>query len=938
LSEQKLISPLLDGYVIGKPMGDHDGIRCCPALKENSEEKYIVKIISVPASQVQLDALLLTGAYKNPAEALDYFRDVAEGIVKEAELLNTMAKLEGFLPFEGWQIEPMEEGKLGYEVCLLSTYKRSLERYMRRRPITHLEAVNLGLDLCAALAICRRAGYLYVNLKPSNVFMTKQKEYRISDLGFVSLDSLMYTSLPGQYRSPYAPPETRDDMKTLNTTVDTYAAGMILYQIYNDGVLPEEPRNPKDPFPCPANADYEISAIIMKAVDPNPEKRWQTPIEMGQALVAYMQRNSVNNVPITPPTGILTPAGAVPQSSPEETNMPEVTPDVPTDASEAPETEVSIIPDVPEAEPQIPDSEPETAEDVPLIVMPEPEAESEPDDPEEALDDLDFSIAFQDLPEEDTTVQQEQPQETSKPSRKRNREKQQRVNKLKRVLITIITVMLLCLLACGAFWFYQTQYLQTIDELTIDGTQNALTVTVKTDMDERKLQVSCTDTYGNTSVQPVKNGQATFTDLLPDSLYRIELNTEGFHKLSGQTAEIFTTHSIANITAVSAVAGPVDGSVMVTFTVDGQEPDEWVITCTADGEEIITETFTGHSVTVRGLTIGKEYSLQLTTADGSEVLGCTALPFTATSLIVAEELTIHSSRNGTMDVSWRAPEDVVVDRWNVRCYNDEGHEEVLEIIGTEISFTGIDNSKAYTVEVTAAGMTNPTRVSISANPITITNLTVSTDDLDKLTVKWDYEGAAPKDGWLLMYNFAGHPDQQNVVKCETNQAVIDNRIPGATYQFVLQATDSTSVFNNTHSFSCPNADIFTNEGMTAEKLTAYLLKTPQEDDWLGEDIASDAFTDTFQSGDQISVVLKCSSNFYLPKMNIDVLYVIRDVNGYVLSDYISRETIDWKDLWYDGDYHNGELDIPAIPAESGSYNVSIYFNNLAITSTQFTIS
>ena len=40
-----------------------------------------------------------------------------------------------------------------------------------------------------------------------------------------------------------------------------------------------------------------------KAIDPNPRKRWQTPIEMGQALVSYMQRNTVQDVPIVPPTG-----------------------------------------------------------------------------------------------------------------------------------------------------------------------------------------------------------------------------------------------------------------------------------------------------------------------------------------------------------------------------------------------------------------------------------------------------------------------------------------------------------------------------------------------------------------------------------------------------------------------------------------------------------
>ena len=77
-------------------MSSHDGIICCPAIKENTDKKYIVKIISVPASQAQMDALLLAGAYKDPADAVNYFREMGEGILKEAELLKTLSKLARF--------------------------------------------------------------------------------------------------------------------------------------------------------------------------------------------------------------------------------------------------------------------------------------------------------------------------------------------------------------------------------------------------------------------------------------------------------------------------------------------------------------------------------------------------------------------------------------------------------------------------------------------------------------------------------------------------------------------------------------------------------------------------------------------------------------------------------------------------------------------------
>lgn len=305
---------------------------------------------------------------------------------------------------------------------------------------------------------------------------------------------------------------------------------------------------------------------------------------------------------------------------------------------------------------------------------------------------------------------------------------------------------------------------------------------------------------------------------------------------------------------------------------------------------------------------------------------------------MAENLTIADFVDGMMTVRWDAPSDVSVDRWTVRCYSDDGHEETLEISDTEIAFTGIDPEKSYTVEVTAAGMTEPCRVSITANPITVTGLKVDDSNLDQLTVTWTYDGAQPEGGWLLMYTVDGQEDQTNVVKCDTASAVIDTRIPSAAYRFVIQAADSTSIFNNIHTYICPAAAVYSNQGMSANNIQAYLLKTPEETDWTIESVGDDAITDTFQSGDSISVVLRSIDSFYLPEMDIEVMYVIRNGDGNVLTRYISRETIDWKQLWYDDDYHNGELTIPSVPTDPGDYSVSIYFDNLAVTAINFTIT
>lgn len=330
MSEPKLVSPLLDGFSMGDPFSNHHGVRCCPAIPGNSDRKYIVKIISIPASQVQLQALLLTGAYQSEAAARDYFLELAQGVVAEADILTKLSKQEGFLPFEDYQIVPMEKA-VGYDVYLLSSYRRSLARHLRKTTMTHLAAINLGLDLCGALAVSRNAGFLFADLKPENIFICNDREFRIGDLGFLKLDSLKFTSIPERCIGTYTAPEIVDAFSDVNPTIDIYSAGLILYQIYNGGELPFEGRAGAEPLPAPAYADYELAEIILKACAPDPNDRWQDPYEMGQALVAYMQRNGVNDTPIAAPAE--SHEGESVQAAGEVSDQPETTEEAPEDPS-----------------------------------------------------------------------------------------------------------------------------------------------------------------------------------------------------------------------------------------------------------------------------------------------------------------------------------------------------------------------------------------------------------------------------------------------------------------------------------------------------------------------------------------------------------------------------------------------------------------------------
>lgn len=955
MSEQLSISSLGDGYTLGSPISSRAGVNCYPAIDADAR-RFIVKTITVPASQTQMDALLLTGAFPDSASALDYFREQAESISGEAELLQRLSKLEGFLAYNACTLSTPGDNQLGYQVSLVSPFRRSLERYIRTSPVTHLEVVNLGLDLCAALACARRAGYLYVDLKPSNIFISDEKEYKIGDLGFVALDAMSFTSMPEKYLSPYTAPELRDPLEVINGSADTYSVGMILYRLLNGGKLPAPSRDWSEPLNAPVHADREIWEIILKACAPVPADRWENPTAMGQALVAYMQRNTIDNIPLTEPvvnrqtgklpkfTGIL-PKIAAEQVADGQTVVFSAVgstdkADTAVPASDEKEESADAVSEAPAVEEAAEASAPEQAES---------ERSAEAEEAEEAEEAY---VQTEETAEEETAVNAEAeapsvPDESKHgiPGLKARRaydpgtpkdvpaeEKPKKKFPWKKVLISITVLAILAAAGMGTWWYYTTMYVQHVDALEVSGTRDGLTVSVQAGFDTGKLTVSCVDPYGNAKTAPVVNGAATFEDLRAGTLYNITVQPGQGHKLEGETYAIFTTDHEANVVSLSAVAGAEDGTMIVSLNVDGREPEKWLAVCSAEGVEDTAVTFSGHSVTIRGLTVGKDYLLSLSAEDGSAVSGKTRLEFSVSGLILAEGLTISSEQEGTLEVVWNSPK-LPVESWEVRCYS-ENYDKTQNVVDTRAVFEDIDSAYAYTVEVTAAGMTQSSRATLSANPIRITDFKAAVSG-DTINLSWTATGATPVGGWLVMYGIDGSATP-NVAKTEKTTAEIKLVIPNSTYEFTIQAADGTSIFNNVYREKTPEKAAYKAQGINPEKVQLRTLRTPGEG-WRADDVEEAQYINTFHKGDNISVALISSGNFYLQPAEVRIRFVYRDETGAVQLGYVTEDTYNWKELWYDKDYHKGELDLHNTPTQPGSYTLELYFDGLPFGSTSFTI-
>ena len=947
MSELKLISPLLDGFVMGGAISEHDGVRCYPAMREDSDEKYIVKIISIPASARQLDALLLTGAYPDAQAAGHYFESLVNDVENEAQVLRHFAKLDGFLAYEDYQVAPHDDG-VGFDVYLLGTYKHSLAKHFSKKPMTHLGAVNLGIDLCAAMTVCRQAGCLYIDLKPENIFITDDGRYCVGDLGFIPQSSLKYASVPDKYRSSYTAPEMADPFATINTSLDIYAIGLILYQAYNNNTLPFTGNAPSEVLPPPEYADYEMAEIILKACAPDPADRWEDPKELGQALVAYMQRNGANDTPIVPPSivpveeiePVPTEAFEDEDEVPLEIDIDENSTSDGTASAEQGDVEADNDPDADDLSHILAQADELLAHELPApavapapieIPIPAPlvpEQNNSNDDG--ALDEEDallpnIEVGTLAAPAAEAGAAEEDEEFEEEPGQKKSG------SALKAVFAWLLTLVILAGVAFGGYYYYTNYYLQEIDKLTVDGKDTTVNVLVDSQIEDGLLTAYCTDTYGTVTTEPVVNGLAVFENLNPGSQYTIHVEIDGFHKLTGNTSAVYATPLETNILDFIAAIGPEDGSVVLSFTVTGQDTDTWSIAYATEGEEERSVYFSGHTATVTGLTVGKEYTFRLVPDVELYMLGTTELTFVAPKLVFAEELAVTDYDGTNLVVTWKAPADTTVNNWTVRCYNDNGYDVTVEVQDTTVTLENVDTTAANTIEVTAEGMTQCSRTFVTADPISITNVNATNTNPNVLTYTWDFVGNAPEGGWLLTYT-VDNSDIEGVVHCSDSYADINAVIPGATYHVTIQAASGSTLFNGRFASTIPAADGFRGYAVSWEHMDFAMCWTPDVADWDRYDLSNDDYTNTFEVGDKASFLVYLDTEYNISYDEIVTLYVIKDADGKIVS--ADTHTRQWIDMWYRG---YCELDVPALPQVAGDYTVDIYFNGKSVTTESFTV-
>ena len=191
------------------------------------------------------------------------------------------------------------------------------------------KGIEIALQICAGLREAHAQGVVHRDLKPENVMLDAGGNVKVMDFGIAHAPlGAGLTQTNAVVGTPtYMAPEQAEGKK-IDSRVDIYALGLILYEIFTGSptftaetpfavAIKHMTETPLPPRQLDASIPEDINAAILKCLEKNPATRFQSVDELATALTGQSLTLALEGVaPMSARTGEVAPPVAPSQPTP----------------------------------------------------------------------------------------------------------------------------------------------------------------------------------------------------------------------------------------------------------------------------------------------------------------------------------------------------------------------------------------------------------------------------------------------------------------------------------------------------------------------------------------------------------------------------------------------------------------------------------------------
>ena len=273
------------------------------------KERAALKLITIPQHESDIEELYGSGF--DDASITAHFRNYLEDIIREYSLMAEMKGHTNVVYCDDIRYEQHDDG-FGWDIYI----KMELLTPMMKRlgkEVSDAEVVKLGKDICNALVLCKNRNIIHRDIKPQNIFVSLDGDYKLGDFGIAkTVEKTSGGTKIGTYN--YMAPEVYNN-QPYGSSADIYSLGLVLYWLLNERRMPFNPLPPAVPtatemdesrlrrfrgeaIPAPAHGSDELKRIVLKACAYEPGDRYQSAAEMLHDLNA-LENPAEEKIPLT---------------------------------------------------------------------------------------------------------------------------------------------------------------------------------------------------------------------------------------------------------------------------------------------------------------------------------------------------------------------------------------------------------------------------------------------------------------------------------------------------------------------------------------------------------------------------------------------------------------------------------------------------------------
>ena len=261
-----------------------------------------LKWISLPLHAGDVKRQRLDGM--SDEEISTYYTDIVQGMREEIDLMMRLRHSPNIVAYEDHLLLERRD-TIGWDILIRMELLTPLP-YVYANGMMVGDVIQLGIDICDGLEECRKQRIIHRDIKPDNLFLSPRGDYCLGDFGVARQMEATMASMSRQGTPLYMAPEIYANKKHYDLTVDLYSLGLVMHRLLNHQRVPflsAEPGIPTqaqrniaferrmrgEPLPQPAEGGRALAEIILRACAYDPAQRFQTPLDMRDALVMVSQ-------------------------------------------------------------------------------------------------------------------------------------------------------------------------------------------------------------------------------------------------------------------------------------------------------------------------------------------------------------------------------------------------------------------------------------------------------------------------------------------------------------------------------------------------------------------------------------------------------------------------------------------------------------------------